>query len=141
MLTVEERAELLASAEPDELVDLAERCIEQFGEPHLLVAPETGLVVMQVREPVRRERFHLGEVVVTRAEVHLAGHRGWSMRVGRDRLAALAGAICDAVANADGALADEVAQLCVRTRDAVVTRDAEAWADLVTTTVAFEELD
>jgi alpha-D-ribose 1-methylphosphonate 5-triphosphate synthase subunit PhnG len=141
MITVEQRAQLLADAEPTELVALAERCMEHFGEPNLLTAPETGLVMLQVREPVQRERFHLGEVVVTRAEVHLAGHRGWSMRVGRDRLAALAGAICDAVANAGGTLADEVIALCHRTRDTRTTLDAETWAELATTAVAFEELD
>lgn len=141
MMSVEERAELLAAADPDALVALAERCLDRHGEPQLLLAPETGLVMLQVREPVRRERFHLGEVVVTRAEVHLAGYRGWSMRLGRDRLAALAAAMCDAVANAGGPLADEVDELCRRTRDTLSTIEAETWADLVATTVAFEELD
>jgi alpha-D-ribose 1-methylphosphonate 5-triphosphate synthase subunit PhnG len=141
MMSVEERSELLAAAEPADLVALAERCLDRYGEPQLLIAPETGLVMLQVREPVQRERFHLGEVVVTRAEVHLAGHRGWSMRLGRDRLAALAGAVCDAAANAGGPLAAEVDALCERTRDALATLEAETWADLVATTVAFEELD
>lgn len=63
------------------------------------------------------------------------------MRLGRDRLAALAGAVCDAAANAGGVLADEVDELCCRTRDLVATADAEMWADLVATSVAFEELD
>lgn len=141
MMSVEERAQLLAVAASDDLVALAERCLDLHGEPQLLIAPETGLVMLQVREPVRRERFHLGEVVVTRAEVHLGGQRGWSMRLGRDRLATLAGAICDAVAYGGGPLADEVADLCRRTRDAQATAEAEMWADLAATTVAFEELD
>jgi alpha-D-ribose 1-methylphosphonate 5-triphosphate synthase subunit PhnG len=141
MITVEERAELLAVADAQALVALAERCVDQHGEPQLLITPETGLIMMQVREPVCRDRFHLGEVVVSRAEVHLAGYRGWSMRLGRDRLAALAGAVCDAVAHAGGTLADEVHDLCRRTRDTVATADAETWADLVATRVAFEELD
>jgi len=73
--------------------------------------------------------------------IYLAGHRGWCMRLGRDRLAALAGAVCDAVANAGGPLAHDVAELCRRARDAQATADAETWADLAPTTVAFEELD
>ncbi|MEM9749216.1 MAG: phosphonate C-P lyase system protein PhnG, partial [Actinomycetota bacterium] len=95
---IERRAELLAVADVDRLRVVAERCLADLGEPVLVEAPTTGIVMMQVREPVVGDRFHLGEVVVTRADVSLSGERGWAMRLGTDRAATLAAAICDAAA-------------------------------------------
>jgi alpha-D-ribose 1-methylphosphonate 5-triphosphate synthase subunit PhnG len=139
-LTVNDRAELLAVADAEEVVALAESCLAQFGDPVLLAPPEVGLVVMQVREPVCAERFHLGEVVVTRAEVEVAGARGWAMRLGNDRVATLAAAVCDAVAAAGGALSADVEQLCANTHRRRVERQAAEWDAIAPTIVAFEEL-
>lgn len=137
----EERAELLAVADTGALVPLAEACLAAHGDPVVVVSPEVGLVMLQVREPVCEERFHLGEVVVTRAEVVLAGARGWAMRMGTDRVATLAAAVCDAVATADVELADDVHELCHRTRTARATAERDEWAELAATEVRFEELD
>lgn len=140
MLTVSERAELLAIAEADAVVELAEACLAEFGDPVLVGPPEVGLVVMQVREPVCAERFHLGEVVVTRAEVEIAGARGWAMRLGNDRVATLAAAVCDAVAANGGALADDVTSLCEAAQRRRAEAKAEEWHDIAPTIVSFEEL-
>lgn len=138
---IEGRAGLLAVADRGELVDLAERCIELHGAPTLIAPPETGLVMMQVREPVVRERFHLGEVLVTRCEVELLGERGWAMRMGGDRVATLAAAVCDAVARsgAEGAL--DVDVLCDLTAHHRQRDERAEWAALADTIVSFEELD
>lgn len=139
--SIERRAELLAAAVPGALVELAERCIERHGDPIVLVPPEVGLVMVQVREPVCEERFHLGELVVTRAEVSHAGARGWAMRPGDDRVAVLAAAVCDAVANAGVDPANEIDALCDATRYALLAADDEEWRRLGATEVNFEELD
>lgn len=136
----EERAALLARADAVAVTELAERIIEVVGAPTVLAGPETGMVMLQVREPVVAERFHLGEVVVTRAEVDLAGRRGWAMRLGRDRLATLAAAVCDAAGGA-GVLATDVEALCRTTAESDQARDRDAWDRLAPTTVRFEELD
>lgn len=140
-LSPEERAELLSLADEHQLVELADACLAAHGDPIVLVAPETGLVMLQVREPVCEERFHLGEVVVTRAEVALAGGHGWSMRMGTDRVAALAAAVCDAIADANTPLAAEVHELCLRTRGTTLAAATAEWAELRPTEVEFEELD
>lgn len=135
------RAAALAVAEPTELADLAEQLLARLGPPTVTRTPETGLVMMQVREPVRRERFHVGEVVVSRAEVEWGGEIGWSARVGSDREAALSAALCDAAAEIDPVAAEQVAELCDRTstrRRAVAARE---WRELAATRVRFEELD
>lgn len=140
VLAPHERAALLARAETAALTELAERIIDVAGAPTVLAGPETGMVMLQVREPVVAERFHLGEVVVTRAEVELAGCRGWAMRLGRDRLATLAAAVCDAAA-AVGVLSTDVEALCRATAESERARDRDAWDRLAPTTVRFEELD
>lgn len=147
-ITAEERAELLAIADPVSLHELADACIALHGDPVVLVAPETGLVMLQVREPVCEERFHLGEIVVTRAEVALAGGHGWAMRIGVDRLTALAAAICDAIVEAPLSegdpgrhLADAVTELCRRTAVAAEAAAQSEWRELRRTEVDFEELD
>lgn len=139
-LTRERRAELLAASDPTGLAALAERCLET-GTPVLVAGPEVGMVMLQVREPVARERFYLGEVLVTRAEVDLDGARGWAMVLGSDRIRALAAAVCDAEHQGNRARAHEVADLCAATALAVADADARERAELAPTEVAFEELD
>jgi alpha-D-ribose 1-methylphosphonate 5-triphosphate synthase subunit PhnG len=138
------RAALLAVADPGELHEVSRRCIDLVGEPITALPPETGLVMLQVREPVQAERFHLGEVVVSRAEVEwpdAGGAIGWAMRLGTDRVAALAAAVCDGAAEIDLDAAVEVDRLC---REVEVRREralVAEWAELLATRVAFEELD
>lgn len=138
---IDRRAALLAVADADAVRSVAELCVERLGAPTMVIAPETGIVMLQVREPVVRERFHLGEVVVTRADVELGGHRGWSMRQGTDRVAALAAAICDAAARCDDELAAHVERLCADTARDIDRGAADLVARLEPTVVEFEELD
>ena len=134
------RAELLANADPTALVALAERCLADAPAPVLVTGPEVGIVVMTVREPVESTRFHLGDVLVTRAEVEFRGQRGWAMRMGDDREAALAAAICDADAEAGGPRANEIDDLCRRTASEQAERDDAEWSELRTTIVRFDEM-
>lgn len=141
LLQRRERTELIALADADELVALAEALLGRLGQPTVVTAPEVGLVMMTVREPVCGDRFHLGEVLVTRAEADWGGTTGWAIRMGADRETALAAALCDAAALIDEAAATEVDDLCRRTRaDLSAAKDRE-WATLVATEVQFEELD
>lgn len=141
-LTREERAELLAIADADDLIALGQRCLGHAGRDlQVLGSPETGLVMLQVREPVERVRFYIGELLVSKAEVVLDGTHGWAMRMGDDRVATLAAAICDAEVVAGGPYHDDVLALCLHTRPAAGFADADEWADLAPTVVDFEEMD
>jgi len=137
----ERRSELLAVADEGPLVALAERCLDEGTAVTVLAGPEVGVVALQVREPIARERFHLGEALVTQVEVDVDGHRGWAMRLGDDRVATLAAAVLDAVAAAGHRLAAEVDALCATTETARHAADAAEWADIAPTEVRFEELD
>jgi alpha-D-ribose 1-methylphosphonate 5-triphosphate synthase subunit PhnG len=136
-----QRVELLSTVAAQDITELGEELIVRLGDPHIITAPEVGLVMMEIREPVCEERFHLGEVVVTRAEVHFADQVGWAMRIGTDKVATLAAAICDAVGASDRPERDLVDQLCVRHAQQLSLSRNDEWAELSTTEVRFEEMD
>jgi alpha-D-ribose 1-methylphosphonate 5-triphosphate synthase subunit PhnG len=138
--TREERTALLAVGRPEELVGLADACLADGVVPRVLRAPEIGCIATQVAEPVMGERFLLGDVLACRAEVELAGARGWAMRLGDDRAAVLAAAICDAEVEAGRAHATDVLALCERVAAREAAADTAEWAQLASTVVEFEEL-
>lgn len=138
------RTELLARADADDVRVLAETFLSRrdvADELDIIGPPEVGMVMMQVREPVCKERFHLGEVVVTRAEVAVGGARGWAMRAGVDRETTLAAALLDACAEHDSSLRVQVDLLCEETNEHLTASRRQEWSDLRSTTVSFEELD
>jgi hypothetical protein len=89
-LTREERLGLLTAASAEELIDAADACLAAASSFAVVTPPSVGCVPAQVREPVRRQRFFLGDVLACTAEVEFDGVRGWAMRLGDDRAAALA---------------------------------------------------
>jgi alpha-D-ribose 1-methylphosphonate 5-triphosphate synthase subunit PhnG len=111
------------------------------GDTRLTGEPTVGTVPLCVREPVVGERFLLVDVLVTQAEVDHRAERGWAMRLGDDKAAAVAAAICDAEAASGGGLLNEIDALCLATERTLAQRDAAEWAELVPTEVRFEELD
>ncbi|QBJ96452.1 phosphonate metabolism protein PhnG [Rhodococcus sp. ABRD24] len=133
-------AELLADAPEDELVDLADACLADGIELAVLTAPEVGSVAAQVREPIAHDHFFLGDVLACRAEVSLGGVRGWAMRLGDNRSATLAAAICDAEIVAERPQAVRVLELCARVEEIRRLAEADEWAQLAPTIVQFEEL-
>jgi alpha-D-ribose 1-methylphosphonate 5-triphosphate synthase subunit PhnG len=138
-LSREERAGLLARATREELEPLAEQVLARSGTPIVLAGPEVGMTMMQVREPVAEERFYLGEVLVTQVEVEFAGHRGWCLRLGDDRQAALAAAVLDAAAEGTDRAAVET--LCGAIAARIAASAQAEWAEVAPTEVRFEELD
>jgi alpha-D-ribose 1-methylphosphonate 5-triphosphate synthase subunit PhnG len=149
--TREERWALLAAARPDELIELADACLAAAADFHVIVTPQVGYVSAQVREPILKQRFLLGDVLACRAEVELNGARGWALRLGDDRAAVLAMAILDATLAAaesaagagpagDASLADGIDRLCADLAARQRLDEAAEWAELAGTVVEFEEL-
>ncbi|WP_020673040.1 phosphonate C-P lyase system protein PhnG [Amycolatopsis nigrescens] len=140
VLSREQRCALLAEAGREELVALADECLADGAGVRVLTGPEVGSVTAQVREPVLAERFLLGDVLACRAEVEVAGQRGWAMRLGDDRAATLAAAVLDAEAEAARPRAARVEELCREVDVRRAAREAAEWAELSPTIVEFEEL-
>lgn len=115
-------------------------CLTAAAEFAVVVPPQVGSVSAQVREPILKERFLLGDVLACTAEVEVNGVRGWAMRLGDDRAATLAMAILDAAASCDQELSDRIERLCARLAERQQAAEIEEWAELAATIVEFEEL-
>jgi len=139
---------MLMRSAPERLVEVGEKCLalDQVRESLVVTQqPSCGMVMLQVREPVRRERFYLGEVLVTKCEVRLGAARGWAMVDGDNPHAALAAAICDAVSRTDSAelssLRAGIRELCEETATRLLTEERDSWSQVVETRVQFEEFE
>lgn len=96
MDSTESRAEGLAAAartHRDELLALAEP-IAGWRDVTVKAAPEPGTVLAELATPIGRQC--LTEVIVTTAEVVVAGNPGWACVLGWDAEAALAAALLEA---------------------------------------------
>lgn len=133
------RSALLATAERDALIELADRCLET-GETEIANEPLVGTVPICVREPVVGERTLLAEALATRAEVDHRGVRGWAIRLGDDKVATVAAAVLDAEAATERGLSAEIDELCRSVQRRLDAEDAEEWSELEPTEVRFEEL-
>lgn len=138
----EKVTELLGVAKSSEVISLANRVIESLADGELTVTrpPQTGSIVTQVREPLAAQRFILGDLLATTAEVALGIETGWAMRLDDDRQATLAQAVLDAEILRGGPHADEALALAEEVDDQRRDRRAAEWAQLAATIVEFQEI-
>jgi alpha-D-ribose 1-methylphosphonate 5-triphosphate synthase subunit PhnG len=135
------RCEILCMASADEAARWVDELIGTSTNVTVLRSPELGMVMLQVQEPVANDNFYLGEVLVTRAEVDVAGSAGWSMRMGDDPVGALACALLDAWAASSKGAADDVDLRCAALLASRWQREIEEWEELRKTEVKFDELE
>lgn len=136
-----DRFELIAACEEATLAGFADDVLEDDPPLSVRQEPRPQLLMQQVREPVERRPFNLGEVLVTPAEVELDGTRGFAIVPGKAERAALSGAIVDAAVAAGhratpsivGALEDVNARQRERRRT--------EWAESKHTAVEFETME
>jgi alpha-D-ribose 1-methylphosphonate 5-triphosphate synthase subunit PhnG len=136
-----DRFELIAACEEATLARLANDVLADDPPLSVRQEPRPQLLMQQVREPVERRPFNLGEVLVTPAEVELDGARGFAMVPGKAERAALSGAVVDAAVAGDHA---ETGSIVAALSD-VETRRREgrrqAWAETKHTAVEFETME
>ena len=93
---------ILARARPEYLKRHAEALLADLGEV-TVIANRTGLVMVPMRDTVGQVDFHLGEVLVSEAQItNPAGHVGYGMVTGRDLERAMAMAVVDLSVDARG---------------------------------------
>lgn len=135
---------LLARGDRQRLCELADTILSRHvgagGAFSVTRDPVAGVLTTQVREPLAGQRFLLGDILVSQAEVSVGGVPGWGMCFGDDRASALALAICDAEIARAGELADEVRALARDTERALREQRAAEWERLRPTIVEFEEI-
>lgn len=140
MMTREDLCSELSMIDAGGLIALADECIATESDLVITRPPTVGSIVTQVREPVAEQRFILADVLACSAEVSLRGHLGWGMRMGSDKRAALAAAICDAEVVSAGRNATRVIDLCREGRRRREAERAAEWTRLAPSIVEFEEI-
>jgi alpha-D-ribose 1-methylphosphonate 5-triphosphate synthase subunit PhnG len=136
-----DRFELIAACDGETLGRFANEILADDPLLSVRQEPRPQLVMQQVREPVERRPFNLGEVLVTPAEVDLDGARGFAMVPGKNERAALSGAIVDAAV----AAGHETTSNIVEALEDVDARRREqrrrTWAESKHTTVDFQTME
>jgi phosphonate C-P lyase system protein PhnG len=122
----------------DRLIALGERCEATSSDVADHESATVGRLALDVLDPTAVTRFQLADVLVVQATVVRGEILGWSMRLGDDSRAAIAGAVCDAELQARGPLAAEIVELCKSTAAQQSQRRASQMSRLRTTEVVFE---
>jgi alpha-D-ribose 1-methylphosphonate 5-triphosphate synthase subunit PhnG len=137
--SVEERYAALAVAERGRLVELADAILRSVDDVRMLAVPGPATMLVELTESVRRQPFHLCEVVVSEASVSVAGYRGDGLVLGADTERAVAAAVCDAAAEA-GLHRDEVERLVADTMTELERGRRQRAAEVAATRVDLEVL-
>jgi alpha-D-ribose 1-methylphosphonate 5-triphosphate synthase subunit PhnG len=136
-----DRFELIAACEGATLARFANEILEDDPPLSVRQEPRPQLLVQQIREPVERRPFNLGEVLVTPAEVELADTRGFVMIPGKAERAALSGAIVDAAVAAGHERTPAIVEMLTDTGAKQREQRRQAWAESTHTTVEFETME
>ena len=132
-----ERFELIAAGNDATLREFAEWIGSEVGFD-MVRGPELGMVMMGAADVVGGIHFNLGEVLVTQAEVEVAGERGWFMAMGRDYARALDGAKLDAAAEAGLEIWRKAEEALLADRAARERERRRQWKKILRTKVDFE---
>lgn len=108
-----ELSRAIAAASNDEVRAMLDRFSDLRFQ--VLKQPETGLIMQTVSDCFNTD-FHLGEILVTTAEVVLGGVRGWGMIMGDSGDRAVVAACLDVVVSRGESLVEED-----------ITREAMKW--------------
>ncbi|MDR3173421.1 MAG: phosphonate C-P lyase system protein PhnG [Treponema sp.] len=110
-------------------------------EAALLKGPERTMVLLQVREPVRRSRFYLGELLAVHCVVELDGVRGAAVLMGDDLEKARATAVLDAAHSGAFPGFTLVEPELLRLEEARKAGLAKEAAEIRKTSVSFQSLE
>jgi alpha-D-ribose 1-methylphosphonate 5-triphosphate synthase subunit PhnG len=136
-----DRFELIAACEGETLGRFANDVLTDDPQLSVRQEPRPQLIMQQVREPVERRPFNLGEVLVTPAEVELDGTRGFAMVPGKNERAALSGAIVDAAVAAGHETAPDIVAALEDADARQRERRQREWAESKHTTVDFQTME
>jgi phosphonate C-P lyase system protein PhnG len=127
---------LAAEMDEEALAELLE--LAAAADVEIVRGPRTGLVMMSCRDAFDCD-FHLGEVLVSEAEVSCRGVAGYGMVAGGDPRRALARAAAEAIVNgADRLLKERLQRLAVRAAKELAERRAAEAALTARTRVRFD---
>jgi phosphonate C-P lyase system protein PhnG len=103
-----------------------------------ILREQTGMVMARARDSVESAAFNLGEVLVSESEVTALGVKGYSMILGMDLEKAHAGAVLDAVVQADHPMKCKILDALEKEKTMAKERSCHLWNMVKTTRVEFE---
>ena len=136
-----DRFELIAACEGATLARFANEVLEDDPPLSVRQEPRPQLLMQRVTEPVERRPFNLGEVLVTPAEVELAGERGFAMVPGKAERAALSGAIVDAAVAGGHERTPAIVSALEDAAESQREQRRQEWAESKHTAVEFETME
>ncbi len=140
MLTRKKRTEIMSECEAQDIKNLS-KLVEENHEVKILEKPNSGLVMVKMRESAQKHLFYLGEVFVTECKVTLGGAVGLGITRGAHLKKAYFMAVVDAAYNAQ---IPEIQKLDRKIKDLgekVALQRAKNTALILKTKVDFETLD
>lgn len=90
---------VLSRAETSQVKEIA-KLIQQKYKIQIIKEPQKTLVMIKVRESIKRSLFYLGEVLASECMVMINGVKGCSVQAGDDFEKVLASAVIDGALNA-----------------------------------------
>lgn len=135
------RFELIAACDDETLVEHADAVVDGGTTVRVLQAPTPQLVMQQVTEPVHRDAFNLGEVLVTAAEVELSETKGFAMVPGKAEKPALSGAVLDAAVECEHPHTPAIVSALEAAAADREARRRRRWGETRETRVEFEEME
>jgi phosphonate C-P lyase system protein PhnG len=135
----------LAAVERKDLAEVAAAVRSRYAV-RARSLPQAGLAMLQMVEPNRGHRFHLGELPLASAAVELIDehgerHPGAAQLMHDDESVAVDAAICDAALAAGLAGSDRISALIAEGASRLSTEDFIRAGLLRSTTVAFDLLE
>jgi len=132
-----EALSILTRAVPEETKDLADAAIPLLGNIQV-IKNRTGLVMLPYTDSAEGAAFHLGEVLVAEAHIHLDdGEEGYGMVIGRDSVLAMALAVID-VCIAKNIMVDEISAFISQQSQLLEDADTDLLKQVEATRVEME---
>jgi alpha-D-ribose 1-methylphosphonate 5-triphosphate synthase subunit PhnG len=140
MIVRKKRTEIMAKCEAKELKELS-RLVEEHHNVEILEKPNSGLVMVKMRESAQKHLFYLGEVLVTECKVTIGDVIGLGIIQGVHLKKAYFMAVVDAAYTAKIPEIKKLDKRLYALDEKVKERTAKETARILKTKVNFETLD
>ena len=132
--------ELWLEARAEVLETWADHLLNAMGSVEVLVEPRPALVMMEARDSVEKERFCVGELLVTECQILVANKSYWGRVLGDQPLRAFGMAILEAAEDCAPDTLDPLKESFQREREFLERQRAQTAKALGSTKVQFDTM-
>jgi alpha-D-ribose 1-methylphosphonate 5-triphosphate synthase subunit PhnG len=132
--------ELWLEARAEVLETWTDCLLKALGSVKVLVEPRPALVMMEARDSVEKERFCVGELLVTECQILVANKNYWGRVLGNQPLRAFGMAVLEAVEDCAPDSLDPLKERFQKEREFLVNQRAQTAKALGATKVQFDTM-